>query len=219
MKKAFCLMITCLVLLSLTAPVSAQGKAADAEKDFRFTIKTNPLAALGGPFWLAIVPLTGEYKVLFEAKVAPKASFQFGAGYIDPSALLNLDDLTNEGDSISGIKTSGFRVQGMFKYFLSRNLQAPEGFYIGPHVSFATAQLKSKDNAANYIKAQKINVNGVIGYQLITSGGFALDIYTGVGFVSRKWTFSGSTFDTDQTGFSDKASINIPFGFSFGYAF
>jgi len=212
-------MIACLVLLSLALPVSAQGQASNSEKDFRFTIKTNPLAALGGPFWLAIVPLTGEYKVLFEAKVAPKASFQFGVGYIGPSALLNLDDLTNDGENISGIKTSGFRVQGMFKYFLSRNLQAPEGFYIGPHVSFATAELKSKDNAENYIKAQKINANGVIGYQLITKGGFALDIYTGIGFVSRNWTFSGSEFDTDQTGFRDKASINIPFGFSFGYAF
>jgi hypothetical protein len=217
MKKVICLLIAGFVLLAVSKPISAQE--SKQEKDFTFTIKTNPLAALGGPFWLVIVPLTGEYKVLFEAKVAPKVSLQFGVGYIGPSALLNLDDLTNEGDSVSGIRTSGFRIQGMFKYFLSRNLDAPEGFYIGPHVSFATAELKSKDDASNYIKAQKLNINGVIGYQLITKGGFALDIYTGIGFVSRNWNFSGSDFDTDQKGFNDKASINIPFGLSFGYAF
>ena len=215
MRKAILLIITGLVLLLHATPVSAQGSSE--EKEYNFTIKTNPLAALGGPFWVIVLPVTGEYKVLFEAALAEKASVQIGASYIGPSLLLNLDELTSGDEEITGVKTSGFRVQGMFKYFLSRDLSAPEGFYLGPHVSYATATIKSKDNELDNIKAQKINLNAAIGYQLITAGGFALDIYSGMGFVSRTWDITGTEFDTDT--FKNRSSVTIPFGFSFGYAF
>ncbi len=215
MKKAKFLIIIGLALLLMASPVTAQSSGA--EKEYNFTIKTNPLSALGGPFWVVVVPITGEYKVLFEAAVSEKASIQVGAGYLGPSILINLDELTSEGGEISGIKTSGFRGQGMFRYFISRDLSAPEGFYLGPHVSYAAAKLESKDNPDDNIKAAKLNLNAVIGYQLITSGGFTLDIFTGMGFVSKKWEISGTDFDEDT--FKDKSSISIPFGFSFGYAF
>ncbi|TFG42529.1 MAG: DUF3575 domain-containing protein [Bacteroidia bacterium] len=207
-----------LAFLLLASPVSAQGTGG--EEGYRFTIKTNPLSALGGPFWFAIVPLTGEYKVFFEAAVSEKSSVQVGAGYIGPSLLLNLDDLSSsesETGEITGIKTNGFRVQGMYRYFISRDLSAPEGFYVGPHVSYATAQIKNKADETTSVKGTKLNINGLFGYQLITSGGFTLDIYTGMGFVSRKWEIMGT--DWDQDTFKDKASVSIPFGFSFGYAF
>jgi len=215
MKKVIYFFAIGFVFLFIATPVFSQEAAA--KKDYKFTIKTNPLSALGGPFWVVVIPVTGEYKVLFEAALSKKSSFQIGLGYLGPSILINLDELTSSGGSISGINTSGFRLQGMFKYFLSRDLKAPEGFYIGPHVSYAKATLKSKDNASDNLKGEKLNINGVIGYQLITSGGFTLDIYTGLGFVSKNWTVSGTNFDPAD--FKNKSSVAIPFGLSFGYAF
>ncbi len=219
MKKNVSLLALVLIMLFSTSP--SFGQDAAPEKDYKFTLKTNPLSALGGPFWVVVVPVTGEYKVLFEAAVSEKSSVQFGAGYLGPSILLNLDDLTSdEGDGeISGLKTSGFRVQGMYKFYISRDLKAPEGFYVGPHVSYAAAKIASKDNADDNIQATKLNINAVFGYQLITSGGFTLDIFTGMGFVSRKWEFSGTDTDFDIEEFKDKASVSIPLGFTFGYAF
>jgi len=217
MKKTNFLMIFGLALLFVASPVFAQQ--GGVEKEFKFTVKTNPLSALGGPFWLVVIPLTGEYKGLFEIAVSQKSSIQLGVGYIGPSLLLNLDDLTNEeGEGeVSGVKTSGFRFQGWYKYFLSRDMNAPEGFYVGPHVSYASANIKNKTDETQKIAATKLNINGVIGYQLITSGGFTLDIFTGMGFVSRKWDITGEDWDSEEL--SDKASVNVPFGFSFGYAF
>lgn len=209
------LLIAGITLLMVTNPIMAQGSSG--EKDFRFTIKTNPLSALGGPFWVVIVPITGEYKVLFETKVSNKSSFQIGLGYLGPSVLVNLDELSSEQGEISGINTSGFRGQGMYKFFVSRDLSAPEGFYLGPHFSYAHAKIEDKSNADNNLQGTKINVNAVIGYQMITSGGFTLDIFTGMGMVSKKWEVSGQDFD-DAT-FKDKTSVNIPFSVSFGYAF
>ena len=199
-------------MLNISTPVKAQE-----EKTYKFVVKTNPLAALGGPFWLIVVPITGEYKGIFEIAVAKKSSVQVGVGYIGPSVLINLDNLTSETGEISGIKTSGLRIQGMFKQYISRDLNAPEGFYIGPHVSYAKATIKSKDDEANKVEPVKLNINGIIGYQLITAGGFTLDIYTGMGFVSRKWNISGTDFDEEA--FKDRSSISVPFGVSFGYAF
>jgi len=217
MKMIKYLTILTLAMFLVVNPVFSQPEPA--EKDFKFTIKTNPLSALGGPFWLIVLPLTGEYKALFETAVSEKSSVQLGVGFIGPSVLVNLDDLTSDEEDaeISAIKTSGFRFQGWYKYFLSRDLSAPEGFYVGPHVSFASANIRNKSDETQKIGATKLNINGVFGYQLITSGGFTLDIFTGLGFVSRKWEITGTDWDTDT--FKDRASVSVPFAFSFGYAF
>jgi hypothetical protein len=216
MKKSLLLLIIGIALLLVVNPVMSQQTSA-TQKDFKFTIKTNPLAALGGPFWVVVIPVTGEYKLLFETALSKKSSFQLGAGYLGPSVLINLDNITSTDGQITGIKTSGFRVQGMYKLFISRDLNAPEGFYIGPHISYASATIKNKANATDKLAGTKLNVNFAIGYQMITTGGFTLDIFTGMGFVSRKWTVTGSNFD--QSDFKPRNSVSIPFAVSIGYAF
>lgn len=204
----------------IIAMLGASAIMAQTEDDsYRFAIKTNPLAALGGPFWVTVIPVTGEYKVLFEAKTMPKQSITLGTSYLGPSLLLNLDELTNEGEEVSGVKTSGFRGQLIYKFFLSRDIEAPEGLYVGPHFSYASASIASKDNTANKINMTKMNINGIIGYQLISSGGFALDIFTGLGVKSSKWTPEGDSEEVFDVPFQDKASASVAFGFSFGYAF
>ncbi len=204
------------LLIALIAPRSF---AQEEQKDFRFTIKTNPMAALGGPMWFIIVPLTGEYRVLFEAKTMNKQSVQVGASYLGPSLLINLDKIAaSDSSEISGINTSGFRGQLMYKFFLSRDLAAPEGFYVGPHFSYATASIANKDNENDKVKATKINIDGVLGYQLITNGGFTLDIYSGLGYRIKKWEYS-STVDTDFDFGTAKNTPMVTFGLNFGYAF
>jgi hypothetical protein len=195
--------------------VIGQPARAQEEKDFRFTLKTNPLAALGGPLYVLFIPITGEYKILFEAKTTRNQSIEVGTSYLGPSILLNLDQLTDR-DSISGVKTSGFRVQLTYKFFLTKEA-APEGFYVGPHVSYASARIRNKDNPDDDFGASKLNMDVLFGYQLITSGGFTLNIYTGLGFKLRDYDFSeGTNFNFD---YGNEAAPNVAFGFTFGYAF
>lgn len=216
--KTFKHLIIMGLLLVLTGTTGIAQSGTTAQKDYKFTVKVNPLAALGGPFWVIVVPVTGEYKALFEAKVSPKMSAQIGVSYIGPSVLLNLDKLSTDGSDVSGIKTGGFRVSGMLKYFLSRDLQAPKGFYLGPQVSYAQAMIKNKDVTTDQVHAKKFAFNACIGYQLVTSGGFCLDIFTGLGYVNRTWTYDGNSQDDFDLG-ADKSGVSIPFGLSFGYAF
>jgi hypothetical protein len=193
------------------------SKAQD-NNNFRYNIKTNPLAALGGPIWILIVPITGEYKILFEAKTFEKQSVEIGLGYLGSSILLNLNEITSNDSSINDINVSGFRAQAAYKFFITKE-SAPEGFYIGPHISYASAKLKSKENPQDNIEFLKLNLNVLIGYQLITSGGFTLNIYTGLGFKYRDYSVASGSEDIFDFTYGNNSSPNVPFGFTFGYSF
>jgi hypothetical protein len=208
--------IVFILLVTLFVPRSF---AQEEVKDFRFTVKTNPMAALGGPMWFLIVPITGEYRVVFEAATLEKQSVQVALSYLGPSLLLNLDKISaSDSSDITGINTGGFRGQLMYKFFLSRDLSAPEGFYVGPHFSYATASIMNKGNKEDKVKATKININGVLGYQLITEGGFTLDVYTGLGYRIKKWEYP-SAINTDFDFGTSKNTPMVTFGLNFGYAF
>jgi hypothetical protein len=216
MKKAKYLLIIGLVFLFTGSPVLAQQ--SDSGKDFKFTIKTNPLSAMGGPLVvLWVVPLTAEYKVYFEAQTTAKQSVQIGLGYLGSSPLIaSLGDLGGD----TSIVASGFRGQLWYKFFLTSD-KAPAGFYIGPHFSYATAKLKNSAEPDKFFRASKLNVDVIFGYQIISKGGFALDIYTGLGLKSKRYDTSefamNDTFDDWKL--FNKTTIGVPFGFSFGYAF
>jgi hypothetical protein len=106
MKKIEFLLVSGFMLLLITNPGYSQRSGE--EKDFRFTVKTNPLSALGGPLFITIIPLTAEYKVLFEAKTTEKQSIQFGVGYLGSSPLVSaIGNL--EGDT--SIVAKGIRGQ------------------------------------------------------------------------------------------------------------
>lgn len=203
-----------IIALMLVFVFGQSVKAQDRE--FRFTLKTNPLAAMGGPIWVLFVPVTGEYKVMFEARTTKHQSIETGLSYLGPSLFLNLDELS-ERDTIDGVNTHGFRAQVMYKFFLTRDQLAPEGFYVGPHISYAKARIANRDNSDDAFSAAKLNANVVFGYQLITPGGFTLNVYTGLGFKMRDYDFAeDSSFDFD---YGNEATPNVAFGFTFGYAF
>lgn len=215
MKKLKSILIIICALM-LIVPV-----AQSQESDFspRMVVKTNPLAALGGPMWITIIPLTGEYKALFEIKTAPKQSITVGASFLGPSLLINLDQLAVDDDGISQLNTSGFRGQVWYKFYIGRDTEAPKGFYVGPHISYGNANLVVNDDEANKLGIQKINFNGVIGYQIISGGGFALDVFTGLGVKNIKYTIEGETDDIIDGELEDKFTPAVAFGLNFGYAF
>lgn len=218
MKKAKYLLIIGLAFLFFGSPVIAQ-QTTTAEKDFKFTVKTNPLSAMGGPlFVLWVVPITAEYKVYFEAQTTKKQSIQIGVGYLGSSPLV-----ASVGDNLKGdtsIVSSGLRGQLWYKFFLTSD-KAPAGFYIGPHFSYASAKLKNSEVPDVFFKATKLNINVLFGYQVISKGGFAIDFYTGLGLKNK--TFNTSDLGTNQSfkdlKLNDKTTIGVPLGFSFGYAF
>lgn len=173
-------------------------------------IKTNPLRVLWGQ-----IPFTGEYGLTYERAIPTKLGAQVWLGYTGPSAILNLENLT---DSIGqGISVSGVRVAPSVKFYLT-SFESPKGFYVSPMVSYNTAKFKSNTNPNDYVKATFFNVNLLAGYQVIAGGAFALDIFSGLGFKSNKWEFnnpSNSIFIEQAGGTGAKVTL----GFNAGVAF
>jgi hypothetical protein len=218
MKKVTYLLLIGLVLLLSGGRTYAQDSSSG--KDFRFTIKTNPLTVLGGPLYaLWIIPLTNEYKVNFEAQTTAKQSIQLGLGYLGTSPLIKTFQNMRDVASDTTISSGGFHGQLWYKFFLTGD-DAPSGFYVGPHISYAWAKMKSNVNASDYITASKLNIHVAMGYQLITKGGFALDIFTGLGVKSKNFDSPGTELDdwADELNLTNKFTVSVPLGFTFGYA-
>jgi hypothetical protein len=217
MKKYLNIIMATLILFSFIArPVSAQE-----EKDFRYTLKTNPVSAALGPLWVAmVVPLTGEYKLQFEARTFDKQSAQISIGYLGPNLAFNPSSYT-KGDT--SINVSGIHAQLFYKFFVTSQ-KAPNGFYLAPAISYATAKWKNSEDPNDYLSASKLRISALFGYQLITKGGFALDAYTGLGVKKRDYKLAqdNSVIDIEDLGdWLNKKNFagNVCFGLSFGYAF
>jgi hypothetical protein len=219
MKKAIFAIIA--VLLVLTSGNQAYSQGSSETGDFRFTIKTNPLSILGGPLYaLWIVPLTNEYKLSFEAQTFAKQSVQIGAGFLGTSPLIQAVMDAADSDTDTTVKSRGFHGQLWYKFFLTDD-DAPRGFYVGPHVSYAWAKMKNSYNDDEYITAGKLKIHIALGYQIISQGGFALDIFTGVGIKNKTFDSPGSEMD-DFLGdlkLTNKFTVSVPLGLTFGYAF
>ena len=219
MKKLAFLFVIGLVMMVSVNRTSAQDTSTD--KDYRFTVKTNPLSVMGGPLYaLWIIPLTNEYKVSFEAQTFSKQSIQIGLGYLGTSPLITTMQNMAETDNDTTVTSGGFHGQLWYKFFLTGD-DAPAGFYIGPHFSYAWAKMKSSIDESQYLTASKMNINLLLGYQVITKGGFALDIYTGFGLKSKAYETPGGDMENwlDDLNLINKFTVSVPFGLTFGYAF
>lgn len=219
MKKTTCLLVLTLLMIMSGNRTFAQGSTSD--KDFRFTVKTNPLSVLGGPLYaMWIVPLTNEYKVYFEAQTMSKQSIQLGLGYLGSSPLIQTIQDMSEASNDTTVKSGGFHGQLWYKFFLTGD-DAPAGFYIGPHFSYAWAKMKNSMDNSQYVTASKMNIHIALGYQVISKGGFALDIYTGFGVKNKTFETPEGEMEQwlDDLNLTNKFTVSVPLGFTFGYAF
>jgi hypothetical protein len=219
MKKTTCLLVLTLLMIMSGNRTFAQESTSD--KDFRFTVKTNPLSVLGGPLYaMWIVPLTNEYKVYFEAQTMSKQSIQLGLGYLGSSPLIQTIQDMSEAENDTTVKSGGFHGQLWYKFFLTGD-DAPAGFYIGPHFSYAWAKMKNSEDNSQYVTASKMNIHIALGYQVISKGGFALDIYTGFGVKNKTFETPEGEMEQwlDDLNLTNKFTVSVPLGFTFGYAF
>jgi len=216
---------------TLVYPDTMRYKKRDLPRTRNNVIKTNPLALIMGN-----IPIyTSEARLVNETTVSLYQSVFFGASYLFKSPLftaLEQDTAINP----DGIKhtVSGFRVQAGYKFYINgwmehkrKNLKglAPKGLYMGPHISYATCKIstafyKSKDI---YYRISFFNVNLQAGYQLI-AGRFALDAFTGVGYMNNTVVYHDSNkanypVDTSNDGYFYNSNIKIVLGVNLGLAY
>ena len=128
----------------------------------------------------------GVFNAEFEHAFAENSSFTIGASYLNWKAF----DVTAVGADLG------------YRYYFSKNNDAPEGIYVSPFVT-----LGSYTNTDTDESAFAVGFGGKAGYQWIWESGLALDLNFGYGYQSVK-------FD------SETISGGLPqLGLALGYAF
>jgi len=194
-------------------------------------IKTNPIALFFG----CIPYYTAEARLVNETVVSLYQSVYFGVSYLfkGPMLLIAEQDTAYNPD---GIKTrvTGWRVQAGYKFYVNgwnqtkrkkmRGL-APRGLYFSPHISYATAKLYTNysKSVGVYLRFNFFNVDLQAGYQLIAGKWFALDAFTGFGYMKNDVIYhekaSSYQIDSSEDGYFYNSNFKIVFGFNMGVAF
>lgn len=136
-------------------------------------------------FW-GHVPYTSEYKVLHDFVNGPYASTQVGFSLFSGGPFLRSQNNSSPPSQGDKYTMFGYRIQATQKFYFTKSKYAPEGWYIGPHFSYASCRFSTKNlSAAGYfIRLQQINACGVIGVQHIYNK-TVFDFYTGLGYKSN----------------------------------
>ena len=201
------------------------------QKGTRNIVKTNPLV----PIWGAI-PLTSEWRLLYEMPFSHNQSFQIGASYLGKSPILNLAEDSMMGGSGVEFVVKGFRLQGGYRFYFTsfRNYKQepfnyiPLGFYVSPHISYSTATFTTRAASVRnvYIQGTHYNINFLLGYQYysLMFDNLVVDLFMGFGWKENYWEENingvtrSSTLNTANTNYYG-SNFKFSLGFNMGFRF
>ncbi len=149
-------------------------------------VKTNPFIPLWGT-----IPFTAEYRIVYEGVIAKNQTVLMSFSYLGKSPFIAVmeNQFPANGNISPSFLIKGFRLQAAHRIYLAKLNEnmgyypyAPEGFYIGPHISYATANFGEKSTFAyNYITFNQFNFVLMTGLQTFIDQ-FAIDVFFGLGY-------------------------------------
>jgi hypothetical protein len=167
------------ILALLTIFCMSSYAQDDVEENLPNIIKLNPIS-------LAF----GNINAYYQRAIGKSSAIQIGANY---------------WYRFLGTEVTGFGVRGGYQFFVtSRTKHSPEGFYVGPHLSYNSLTEKSTDTSVS-----TTGVGLMLGYQWIWKSGLSLDL--GIG---PMYTFASDS-ETDESfeGFLPNVTIGIGYNF------
>jgi hypothetical protein len=187
-------------VVSAPAPVVASAPTSGAPE------RTLGSESGGRTSVLYLGPLSlpfGGIPLEFEHALSPGSSFAILAGINAPIGL-------GAVFQAAGVSMFGGSVGAAYRGYFTGS--APTGLFIGPEleVSFLNAGLSGATESVNLV-----NVNGraLVGYSLVTPGGFAVSTGIGVGYGTNTLAVPGVSGVVQGHGFSFHLRANIGYGF------
>lgn len=172
-------------------------------------LKTNPFAILSGP-----IPLTAEYRLGFEQVIRSHRSLSIAFSYLNQSPIDWFTKIRSPQSTLSG-----FRGQMMYRWYLSKESYSPEGFYLGPHVSYSYLDVSEKQANTPQKRLEFLNymsANALAGYQILLGDAISLEIFSGLGVNRRIIHFRNSSLSDINV---DRYGFQFTFGSNLGIVF
>lgn len=168
-----------LVLFLSSALVFHSYAQSEVQENLPNVVKINPIS-------LAF----GNINLGYQRALAPAHAIQVSANY---------------WYKIFGTEVSGFGMRAGYQFFLtSSTKEAPEGFYIGPQLSFNTLTESETD-----VSVTAFGIGALLGYQWVWNSGLCLDL--GIGPVYQ--FASESETETSYQGFLPNITIALGWNF------
>jgi len=153
----------------------------DAEENLPNIIKLNPISMA-----------FGNINLIYQRAIGKSSAIQIGGNY---------------WYRFLGTEVSGFGIRGGYQFFVTgRTKTAPEGFYVGPHLSFNSLKERSTDVPTS---ATTYGVGLMLGYQWVWKSGLSLDLGVGPMYTFAQEDGTDNTFE----GFLPNIMIGIGYNF------
>ena len=170
------------------------------------------------------IPLTSEFMAVYEFVSSPQQASQVGLSYIGKSPVLRL--LKDSIPEINELTANGVRFQLSHRFYIIKSYDyAPHGFYLSPHISYATVKISTKqlNSIDQYIRVTHFSLSALAGWQWIYSNDLTFDIFCGVGYKDNFWEEHDSqktlSLNTDDNGDWYNGPVKLTFGILAGIAF
>lgn len=173
--------------LLIIRPIDAQNFDTDVniKPEYPLVVKLSPQhIILGG------LPLTGEYGAFVERRVGQKMAVEAGLAYAGKNMMtfmIEADTAYSGGSPVLGV--NGFRVQGLYKFYLNRK-DKNSGLFVAPHFSYSSVKYTEKfagGGSSDYY-IQGIHTDfGLIGGFRFAFGRFSMEPYIGGGYRDKHW--------------------------------
>ena len=180
-NKIFYILLLLLLHFSLSAQFIDENLGQKEIRTKRMVLKTNPSL-----WFLAPIPSTGEYRIAMETAIGLKNSVQISAAFVTKSLLTLLIEAL-QPDSVKGqtYTIKGYRFQFAYKFYpFGKYKNAPEGFFLGPHISYSKAYFHINQTSPKYsdYSATYANIALIWGYQFIVNDKIAIELFQGLGY-------------------------------------
>ena len=134
------------VLLLIAQNLSAQYRSYEPNSDqngiqpgyYKYSmLKTNPFPVLYGH-----IPMTSEYRLIYETAFAPRHSINIGAAYMGKNIIIPDAISSDYISDPAEISAEGYRLILNYRFIYNRNDIAPSGMYLGPEISYAKMEFE-----------------------------------------------------------------------------
>lgn len=165
---------------------------SDISEAKRYYLKVNPFPILAGP-----IPTTSEYRLGLEVVANENISYQLSGSLLTKSVLIGAFANDSLKQLLDQLEYPGFRFQLQARRYLLKfddqtlkEKMSPNGIYVAAHLSFARAVLKSVNQNYPQQEWTNLTLNALVGTQMLSSGGFGLDAFFGLGYKDNTVLFT-----------------------------
>lgn len=210
------------VLLLIAQNLSAQYRSYEPNSDqngiqpgyYKYSmLKTNPFPVLYGH-----IPMTSEYRLIYETAFAPRHSINIGAAYMGKNIIIPDAISSDYISDPAEISAEGYRLILNYRFIYNRNDIAPSGMYLGPEISYAKMEFEDiiPNDKKNTATVKHFYAILKWGYQGRINGNFFFDLFAGAGYKNN--SFENELNGTNRNVFEAGSIIyDFPIKLSLGF--